>query len=190
MQAVGRQDPCPARADSQPRPFNKWGCEFIRRGRYLVSVEKPENIIEGSEKLTSVFDYWPSFHDAEILEFNLWRGDVQPQEKKYIFPVLTTKIHLWEITAEVDSRGYLVLRHHTLATVRFHDVDNFRMEGFNHQNAILGLHFTTEDRGEVLPPYVCVEFEPAFGISATFRCSRVEVVDAKPFPPFEQESAP
>jgi hypothetical protein len=28
---------------------------------------------------------------------------------------------------------------HTLATMKFYDVDNFEMEGFNHQNAIFGL---------------------------------------------------
>jgi hypothetical protein len=26
--------------------------------------------IEGSSKLTDIFGYWPSFHDAEVTEFN------------------------------------------------------------------------------------------------------------------------
>ncbi len=101
-----------------------------------------EKFIEGSERLTSIFGYWPSFHDAEVIEFNLWRGDVEPDAGRYIFPVLTTKIHLWELTSEVDDRGILVMRHHTLTTLRFHDVDKLHMDGFNHQNAIFGLSIT------------------------------------------------
>lgn len=145
-------------------------------------MDHPENLIENSEHLTRIFGYWPSFHDAEVLKFDLWRGDVQPEADRHVFPVLTTQIHLWEITSEVDERGYLVLRFSTLATLRFHDVDSLHMHDFNHQNAILGLHFSSEDRGEGLPPWICVEFEPAFGISAQFRCFRAELLSAEPYP--------
>ena len=82
-----------------------------------------EELIEGSDKLTNIFGYWPTFHDAEVHELHLWRGDVEPDAG----PVLSVSLHL------------LVTRHHTLAKLRFHDVDQFKMEGFNHQNAILRL---------------------------------------------------
>ena len=141
-----------------------------------------EKFIEGSERLTSIFGYWPSFHDAEVIEFNLWRGDVEPDAGRYIFPVLTTKIHLWELTSEVDDRGILVMRHHTLTTLRFHDVDKLHMDGFNHQNAIFGLSITVEERGEGFPPYLCVEFDPAHGIDLAFRCFRIEVLHTEPLP--------
>lgn len=144
-------------------------------------MNKPEVDIEGSDRLTGIFGYWPSFHDAEIIEFNLWRGDLKPDANLYIFPVLTTRIHLWELTSEVDAHGSLVMRHHTLATLRFHDVDEFAMEGFNHQNAILGLEITREENSSLSP--FCVEFQPAFGLTATFRCRRIEVVDAESFSP-------
>ena len=146
-------------------------------------MNEPEVHVEGSDRLTSIFGYWPSFHDAEIIEFNLWRGDVEPEANRYIFPVLTTKIHLWELTSEIDARGSLVLRHHTLATLRFHDVDELSMEGFNHQNAIYGLEITRETREDGSPSFHRVEFEPAFGLAATFRCGRIEVVEADPFSP-------
>ena len=91
-----------------------------------------------------------------------------------VLPVLTAKIHIF-----IESPT----SQHTLATLRFEDVDDYRMEGFNHQNAILGLSITVQDRGkfesgESLPPYLVVEFQPAFGMSASFRCFRIEVVDA------------
>jgi hypothetical protein len=57
------------------------------------------------------------------------------------------------------------------------------MEGFNHQNAILGLTIAVQERGtstngERLPPYLVVEFQPAFGMSASFRCFGIEVLNA------------
>ena len=137
-----------------------------------------ESSIEGSDKLTGIFGFWPSFHDAEILDLHFWRGDFEPEQKRYILPVLTVKFHVWELTQEVDARGYLVLRHHTLTTLRFHDVDEFKMEGFNHQNAIFGLSIIRQERRDGPSPFFLVEFEPAFGMTASFRCLRVEVVDA------------
>ena len=97
-----------------------------------------ESFIDKSEKLANIFGYWPSFHDAEVLDLHLWRGHIDRENKVYKFPVLTLKIHAWELTSEVDSNGYFVLRHHTLVMLRFRDVKDFRMEGFNQQNAIFG----------------------------------------------------
>jgi len=137
-----------------------------------------ESLIIGGERLTRIFGYWPSFHDAEVLDLHIWRGNVDADKQAYDFPVLTLKVHVWELTREVDSEGYLVLRHHTLTTLKFSDVDDFRMEGFNHQNAILGLSITRQERSEKPSPYFSVDLEPAFGISASFKCLTIEVVDA------------
>jgi hypothetical protein len=138
-----------------------------------------ESLIIGSEKLTATFGYWPSFHDAEILELHFWRGNIQTEKGIYDFPVLTLTIHLWELTKDVDQ-GYFVLRHHTLTKLRFCDVEDFQMQGFNHQNAIMGLSVTTEQRTERPSPYFAVEVDPAFGMGASFKCLRIEVVDAVP----------
>ena len=136
--------------------------------------------IAGSAKLTSIFGYWPSFHDAEVLELHFSRGDVRPSEAKYEFPILSLKIHLWALTKEVDSKGYFVLRNHTLTTLKFTDVGEFEMEGFNHQNAIFGLGIEQKTRDEGPTPYFAVDFEPSFGIGATFTCLRIEIVEAVP----------
>ena len=74
------------------------------------------SLIVGSEKLTSIFGRWPSFHDAEIHD-----------------------LHLWLMTRDIDQKGFYVSTKHTLTKMKFYDVDNFRMDGFNHQNAIFGL---------------------------------------------------
>jgi hypothetical protein len=137
-----------------------------------------EGRIEGSEKLIRIFGYWPSFHDAEVIELSFWRGDVDPDAGKYTFPVLTVKLHVWEITRDVNAKGYLVLRKHTLTTIRFHDIYEFKMEGFNHQNAILGLDISQEERSAGPSPVFAVIFRPAFGIDASLTCMRIEVFDA------------
>ena len=137
-----------------------------------------ESLIKGSEKLTESFGYWPTFHDAEVLELHFWRGRVDADKGIYNFPVLTFRIHVWELTNEVDSEGYLVLKHHTLTTLRFSDVDDFKMLGFNHQNAIMELSLTSNERANGPSPYFAVEVVAAFGMSTSFKCLRVEVVDA------------
>jgi hypothetical protein len=144
------------------------------------SEQTVATLVEGSEKLTSIFGYWPTFHDAEVLDVHLWRGDVKPEEKRYLFPVLTTKLHVWELTNEVTAQGYCTLRKHTLATLRFYDVLDLRMEGFNQQNAILELSIARNQHSEGPVGTFIVNFDPAFGMGAEFTCSRIEVVEAIP----------
>jgi hypothetical protein len=141
-------------------------------------MDNIETQIVGSEKLTAIFGYWPSFHDAEVIELSFWRGEVNPEMGLYTFPALTAKLHLWELTNEVNSKGFLVLRKHTLATIRFHDVLESRIEGFNHQNAILGLDIRLEEPSEGPSPVLAVTFRSAFGMDASLKCMRMEVLEA------------
>jgi Immunity protein 50 len=64
--------------------------------------------------------------------------------------------------------------------MKFYDVDSFKMEGFNHQNAIFGLVIEQKTREEGPTPYFSVNFDPAFGIEASFTCQRIEVAGAQP----------
>ena len=69
------------------------------------------SLIENGDALTRFFGgRWPSFHDAEVFEVQFDRGHVEPEKSLYEFPTLTLKIHLWEMTREVDQSGYFVLR--------------------------------------------------------------------------------
>jgi len=139
-----------------------------------------ETRIEGSEKLIGIFGYWPSFHDAEVIELHFWRGDANPDSGSYHLPVFTVKLHVWEITDKVNVEGYFERVKHTLTTIRFYDVDEFKMEGFNHQNAILGLDLVREQRSEESPLVFNVNFRPAFGMGAAFTCLRIGLLDASP----------
>jgi hypothetical protein len=136
--------------------------------------------IEGSEKLIGIFGRWPSFHDAEVIELRLRRDAEDSKEKGQAGPLLTVKVHLWETTSEVDSNGFYVLRNHTVATLRFHAVEDFKLEGFNHQNVIFGLEITDEQGPQNTSPSFTVSFDASFGLDATFKCAHVEVFDAVP----------
>jgi len=132
--------------------------------------------IPGADAVVAGLGDWPSFHDAEVVELRHWRGQMKSGDwdDSNVLPLLTAKIHIFKENPTSQ---------HTLATLRFEDVDDYRMEGFNHQNAILGLSITVQNRakfesGESLPPYLLVAFQPAFGMSASFSCFRIEVVDA------------
>jgi hypothetical protein len=141
-----------------------------------------ETHVERIEKLTRIFGRWPSFHDAEVVDLHLWRGDSMTERSHPRFPVLTAKIHLWEMTNEIDARGYYILRNHTLATLRFHDVLKLEIKEFSHQNVIFGLSIESKELSE--GPWkrsFAVEFQPVAEFGATFRCSRIEVVDAIPW---------
>jgi len=144
-------------------------------------MDAPESVGEHAERLTDIFGYWPSFHDAEVLEMHLWRGDVHPDREEYVFPVLTVKLYLWEMTGETNAKGELQLRHHTLATLRFHDLsDDLELTGFNHENAIYGLRIERRQRHSGPSPYLAVEMESGFGVGARFTCLGAEVLDAVP----------
>ena len=135
--------------------------------------------ITGHEKLTNVFGYWPSFHDAEVHSLTL---DRRGRDDMW-GPTLEAVIHVFEMTDEVDAEGYYVQKNHRLVTLRFFQVEGLELADFNQQNAIFALEFSEgpsegEDAGKHR-----VAFQPAFGVTGSFKCSKVEVVSAEPYEP-------
>ena len=128
----------------------------------LTDVEDSTIILDGGK--------WPNFHDAEVHNLNIWRGDIRPEDNIWIGPVI-------EVTFELCA-----LKKPYLVVLKFHDCDVIRMQEFNHQNAIFDLSFAFKDRGmnektgTPLPPAISVRFEEAFGVALTFDCFRVQAV--------------
>ncbi len=108
---------------------------------------------------------------------DLWRGDVVPKRNRWVLPTLTAKIRILEAT----QPGAAHAGNDTAVTLRFHDIEALRLGGFNHQNAIYGLALSRSAPVENMPARIDVEFEQAFGVDASFRCSRIEVIDVQPF---------
>jgi hypothetical protein len=137
-----------------------------------------ESLIKGSEKLLAIFGRWPSFHDAEVMEIRLTRKPKARAQKHDRGVELFARIHTWDMTNEVDSRGYYVLKNHTFVTFRFSSVEELKLEGFNHQNVIFGLTIQPKENSDSGSSKFHIEFDPSFGVDAIFDCSAIEVVDA------------
>ncbi len=63
-------------------------------------------------------------------------------------------------------------------TLRFDEVEDLELSGFNYQNSIYGLVIGQSKRGTGDSDGFHVWIDPAFGLGATFRCSTIEVVEA------------
>src|SRR5581483_2576357 len=79
--------------------------------------------------LKPIFGGWPSFHDAEIHSVVITRDcDSGPQ--------MDLSIHHWQTTNELDGKGYYDRKNHTFTVLRFSNVSDLQMVGFNRQNVI------------------------------------------------------
>ena len=128
----------------------------------------PVKNVEGS-KLILDDGQWPNFHDAEVHELNIWRGDVRPEDDVWIGPVIEASLELCAI------------RHPYIAVLKFRDCEAIEMASFNHQNAIYDLVFSFEERGycndgRPMLPWIRVSFEEAFGVRLSFKCFRIQAV--------------
>jgi hypothetical protein len=139
------------------------------------------DLIFGGQKLTAIFGYWPSFHDAEVLDVHLWRGRVDPSRKIFKFPVLTLKMLVHELTNEIDPTGHMILQHQTLTTLKFRGFTQLHLNNFDYQNMITGLSIFVRQGAEGSKPSFCVEIENGdSGMTASFDCLEIEVIDASP----------
>ena len=145
----------------------------MRKLKLAATVARVEEVIVGSKKLTRVYGRWPTFHDAEVIDVHLWRGEMDPKHERFGARVLTVKVHVME---EVPASREMV------AVLRFDGVDDFRMEGFNHQNALLGIEIEArrgKEFGSDGAAEFAVRFKEAFGMSASFTCRGIEVVEVR-----------
>jgi hypothetical protein len=110
------------------------------------------SFITGAERVVERFGAWPSFHDAEVLHFELNRDP------------------LWlELQLLTQHR-----EPHMIVRLRFSDVDNLEVGGFNHQNALSLLYLSQGASGNI-----DVVLESAFGLGGSFRCKAISVVDVR-----------
>jgi hypothetical protein len=133
-------------------------------------VDIGTGLIDGSDKLTSIFGSWPSFHDSEVVSLAFDRAG----------PTITADIHLFEMTAEISQTGHYICRNHCVARLRFLEVDEIEFEGFNHQNALMGLVIRDGSHRQMERIKFQVSFDGAYGVDLAFVCSGMEVHDVTP----------
>lgn len=132
--------------------------------------------IRGEEKLTAVYGQWPSFHDAEVWSLTYERTADG-------FSVIIV-IHVFQMTSEVDARGYYVLKDHTKVRIRFDRCSEVFLEGFNHQNVLFGIEISDSNPAESNSLFV-VHFNTSYGLAGSLCCESIEVEDVERWkPPF------
>ena len=144
------------------------------RIRWAARIALELNYVKNSELVTSIFGTWPSFHDAEIVSLFLTREGANA-------PVLDAQIHVFAATKEIDERGFYVLKHHTLVTLRFSRVlGDIQIKFFNHQNVLVFLEIGPSESD---PALLLVEMPSSYGAELSFTCSSAEVVAVDPYEP-------
>lgn len=137
-------------------------------------MDQVESKFKNSKAVTDIFGYWPSFHDAEVLSLELQRAyDDVPRA------TLKARIYVFEITKEVDDRGYLVLRNHTIVDMLFRAIDESRITSFNHQNVLWGLEISDITSRQLEHLHFQVHFSSSFGVEAEFKCKAIEIMAAE-----------
>ena len=114
--------------------------------------------IYGAAELNAWFGYWPEFHDAEILSLHLNRTGSS-----------SLLVHTWEMTKEVDEKGYYVLAKHIVVEFVLEGVSGLNLTGFNQQNVIFGLGFEKTDSGFRLT------LEDCYGLAGSIEIEKISV---------------
>src|SRR5262245_40378548 len=151
-------------------------------------MQDPERFINGvisNEVLVDIVDRellidhlgcWPTFHDFEVVSIVLERAP-------------------WPTTATRDMRATFYVfdlakqhedpeRKQGLAELLFKDIDDLRLEGFNHQNPIMGLSIVRDPSGYSRRRFrvecggTCMPHEVSFSCS---HISVLRVIDLIPF---------
>ncbi|WP_112664648.1 Imm50 family immunity protein [Microvirga flavescens] len=133
--------------------------------------------IEGWVDLLNWFGYTPSFHDAEILSLHLERGGLS-----------TLKVYTWNVTRDVDKKGYGIHDRHVVVTFTMEDILDLHLEGFSSQNVIGNLelrrlHLDAPTFGmqwlrPTQPPSKSayeLSIQPCFGLSGSIQARRVSI---------------
>jgi Immunity protein 50 len=87
------------------------------------------NEVPGGRELVDWFGYAPRFHDAEVLGVTLDREG----------GTCALRVHGFEMTSEVDAKGYFVCAKHVVVTFIVGGLTAMELSDFNHQNALMGL---------------------------------------------------
>jgi hypothetical protein len=87
------------------------------------------------------------------------------------------------MTAEVDAKGFYVLKNHTEVTLRFTHVMLSRLQWFNRQNVLWSLEVEELDPTAHEGRRFRVEMPSSYGLEAAFECRRAIVLNVQPFRP-------
>ncbi len=114
--------------------------------------------IPGAAELIKWFGYWPSFHDAEVLDMRLDRSGCS-----------VVRIHAWETTDRVDNRGHFICTKHVIVSFVLEEITGLDLNDFSSQNVISGLDLIQTAQGYEL------SLGPCYGLEGTLTAKRIRL---------------
>ena len=149
----------------------------------------PSTLISDSRKITDIFGYWPTFHDAEVIDLQLSIADGEPWIPGSQSPVLEMLVYVFEMTKDLTPDGYFVLTKHNLVRLQFANVQDLQLSDFWFQNCIFELTFSQERAGSPqggdadpsgAPSLLSIEINASVGLSGQFKCRFARVLSVEP----------
>ena len=119
------------------------------------------------QAVVNLYGRWPSFHDANVLEYTT--PDAKSQS-------LGFTLHTWQMTNEVDAKGFYVLQKHALVSFLFHNIYDVNMDKFRSGNILFGM--------ELIPSTGLssfrVQLDSVMDMSGSFSARSGEVISVIP----------
>ena len=112
--------------------------------------------IAGAQELYDWFGYWPDFHDAEVLKFQLELG--APSR---------LQIHTWEMTSRINAAGFYELVKHVVVEFVLNDVTSLNLQDPWGHSILLDLIITKTEVG------FRIDLSSAYGLSGTIETKEV-----------------
>ena len=128
---------------------------------------EPPTFLDKHQALLDFFGYWPSFRDANVLSY------VAPAPGR---STVDLTLHTWEMTSEVDAKGYFVLRKHVLVAFHFAGVHDASLERFHSGNILFGIDITRDGDANSFH----VELDSVMDMSGSFAARSGGVVSVLP----------
>lgn len=128
--------------------------------------------VRNAEAVVKAFGYWPSFHDAPVVAFRY--------DKEGPGAVELT-VHGWEMTPDVDERGFFKLIKHHLISFVFLGISDAELDQFICGNILFGLEFSSLEEFAAAGTF-CVTLDSAMGgdLCGSFSARIGEVVEVVP----------
>ena len=120
--------------------------------------------IRNHEAVVGFFGSWPSFHDANVPAYEADADSI------------SLTLHTWQMTDQVDAKGYFMLKNHALVSFRFSGLHDVQMDAFRSGNILFGLEISSCST----PASFHVELDSVMDMSGSFSASSGEVVSVIP----------
>lgn len=122
------------------------------------SGQSPVVEMEGAEALMRWFGFWPSFHDAEILDVHLVRGDVS-----------WLRVFCWASSGRLEASGHYVREKMAVVTFEMTGLRALELTDFSIQNVVSSM------RLERLPDGWRLSLDPTWGICGFLEAEEMRV---------------